>query len=166
MTVHRLGQARVVQRFKGLTNTVVESVWSDGKLVSHCELVHDHARMCGMEVTVFSVFFVLFICSACLGWECGIEHDGAGLRQDGARFPNARTRQVYLGVFRIQWYRICTCSLSVASRAIHEKEMVLTVALIQKKMHVRVYSCSQYDDSISCQVTTCWWWASTPRLWS
>ena len=56
MTVHRLGQARVVQSFKGLTNTVVESVWSDGKLVSHCELVHDHARMCGMEVTVFPVF--------------------------------------------------------------------------------------------------------------
>ena len=40
---------------------------------------------------------------------------------------------MYLGVFRIQWYRICTCSLSVASRAIHEKEMVIIVALIQKK---------------------------------
>lgn len=107
MTVHRLGQARVVQSFKGLTNTVVESVWSDGKLVSRGELVHDHARMFGMEVTVFSVIFVLFMCSACLGWECGIEHNGARFGQDCARFPNARARQVYLGVSRIQWYRIC-----------------------------------------------------------
>ena len=89
MTVHRLGQARVVQRFKGLTNTVVESVWSDGKLVSHCELVHDHARMCCMEVTEFSCIYFLSYSSVQLAWagNAGLNTMGLDSGKMGQDFP-------------------------------------------------------------------------------